>query len=696
MSRVSGRAFRLLLEGLETSGVKVSRPSASTSISQFVPWETFAAAVEEGARALGGPVALKGVGEAVVRAPSYRFLRSVAGHVLSASQLIDVAVKWSSPALFPDLGISAEKRANETIVRIALSRSEAPCVPFFHLSAGVLGALPTLLRLPRAAVTVETDGIEGTVRIAASRDLGRRRTLFRRLRGLVIGDPLLDELALQHEEITKTFRRLLESRQEFRDVLSRAPMVIGIHREGRFLWANAAAARTLGVARAEDLVGLEVLSFVHPDERETIARRLGAPAEATTAGEFRVVRRDGTVVVCDFAATQAVEFEGSPARMLVAADVTDRVRAREQLALADRMASLGTLAASVAHEINNPLTYVQLNLQSIARDIERGDRVSVESATSMALEGVGRVRSIVADLRTFARADEESVGPVDLVDVVESTMRLAGKTIEATSRFERALAPIPRVRGNRARLGQVVLALVLNAHEAVEERGGAGGIVRIATSCDDAHATLEIADNGVGIAPHDLSRVMEPFFTTKPVGQGTGLGLAICHRIVSAFGGTIAIDSDPSREGFRTFVRVSLPIDHEAEAAEPSSMPLSTSRRRILVIDDEPQLGRALERLLAEEHDVELVTGGQAALDRLAHGDHVDLVLCDLMMPDVDGIEVFERTHARNPDLARRFVFMSGGAFTPRSRAFMAACKNPRVDKPFTADAVRTLLLRRL
>jgi PAS domain S-box-containing protein len=696
MSRVSGRALRLLLEGLEASGVKVSRSSSSTSISEFVPWDTFASIVEEGARALGDPSAMAMIGEAVVRAPSYRFLRSVAGHVLSASQLIDVAVKWSTPALFPDLELVAKKQAEETVVRVALSRGEAPCVPFFHLCAGVLGALPTLLRLPPASIAVETDGIEGTVRIGSSRSLGRRRTLLRRLRGLVASEPLLDELVLQHQEITKTFRRLLQSRQEFRDVLSRAPMTIGIQRNGRFLWANAAAARTLGVERPEDLVGVEVLAFVHSDDRETISRRLVAPADSTTAGEFRVVRRDGTIVVCDFAATQAIEFEGSPARMLIAADVTERVRAREQLALADRMASLGTLAASVAHEINNPLTYVQLNLQTIARDVARGDRTSVESATSMALEGVGRVRSIVGDLRTFARADEESVGAVDLVDVVESTMRLAGKSIEATARFDRVLAPIPRVRGNRARLGQVVLALVLNAHEAVEERGGEGGIVRIATSCERDHAILEVADNGVGIAPHDLPRVMEPFFTTKPVGQGTGLGLAICHRIVSAFGGTITIDSDPAREGFRTVVRVSLPIDQEAEAGEPSSMPVSTSRRRILVIDDEPQLGRALERLLAEEHDVELVTDGQAALDRLAHGEHVDLVLCDLMMPDVDGIEVFERTRARNPDLARRFVFMSGGAFTPRSRAFMAACKNPRVEKPFTIDAVRTLLLRRL
>jgi PAS domain S-box-containing protein len=694
MSRVSGRALRLLLEGLEGSGVAVSRSSTSTPIAQLVPWETFAAVVDQAARDLGDPRALVAIGQAVVRAPSYRFLRAAAAYVLSAHQLIDIAVKWSTPALFPDLRIEVERREPEVVLRVALPRGEQPCAPFFHLCGGVLSALPTLLRLPPAEATVDTDGLEGTVRLALPSDLGRRRSLLRRVRGLLVGEPLLDELAQQHHEITETYRRLLESRQEFRDLLSAAPMAIAIHRQGRFLWANAAAARMLGIERTEDMVGLEVLAFVHPDEREVVASRLGAPASTSSAGEFRLVKRDGGITVCDFAATQTIEFEGAPARMLIAADVTDRVRAREQLALAERMASLGTLAASVAHEINNPLTYVQLNLQSIARDIPRGDRAALESAASMALEGVARVRSIVADLRTFARADEESVGPVDLVDVVETTLRLAGKTLEANAHFERMLGAVPRVRANRARLGQVVLALVLNAHEAVEERGG--GTVRIATSHEADRVLLEIADSGVGIAPHDLPRVMEPFFTTKPVGRGTGLGLAICHRIVSAFGGTIRIASDPTAEGLRTFVRVSLPIAEEGDVAEHSSMPPSTSRRRVLVIDDEPHVGRALGRLLAEEHDIELVTSGQAALDRLAYDGRFDLVLCDVMMPDVDGIEVFERTLARDPDLARRFVFMSGGAFTPRSRAFMTTCKNPRLEKPFAVDHVRALLLRRV
>jgi PAS domain S-box-containing protein len=632
--------------------------------SAFVPWSAFAALVDGAAQILGGTRALGEIGVAVVRAPSYRFLRTVAAYALSARQLLEIAVRWSGPALFPDveLELSHAPRGrvaswhDEVTVRVALGRELRACDGFFELTAGVCAGLPQLLGA----------------------------------RAFVLGDSLLQEIASQSAVVTRTYHKLLESRQEFRDLLERAPMAVAIHRQGRFLWSNEACARMLGEEDPRALVGRHILDHVHPEERDQVVARLGVAADATGRGEYRLLRKDGSIVVCELAATQNVEFEGAPARLLLAVDITERVRVRQQLALSDRMASLGVLAASVAHEINNPLTYVQLNLQSMMRDLARGDASAMDAAGRMALEGVERVRSIVADLRTFARADEDTVGPVDLDDVIETTLRLAGKAFEASANIELHLGGVPPVRANRARLGQIVLALVINAYEAVEDSGQSGAI-RVTTTTDGPIVQLEVADAGVGISAQDLTRVFEPFFTTKPIGRGTGLGLAICHRIVTSFGGTISINSDPSARGLRTFVRVRLPVAFAVDDVPASETPRSTARRRILVVDDEPQVARALELVLGEEHDVESETGGRAALERLARDNAFDLVLCDVMMPEIDGIEVYERTRARDPETARRFVFMSGGAYTARTRAFVASCGNPRLEKPFGLDQVREL-----
>jgi len=697
VSLVSYRAVRLLLEALEARGAPVSSiaqrlPVALDALEDaggYLPWDSFSELLSSIGEVVGGPQGLAELGVALVRVPSYDFIRTAASYAVSVRQLHELGQKWIAPALFPGLHIALEDVDARTMrihTRIPAHLRGSP--EFFHVCRGMVSALSTLIGQPPSMVDASISSHTAEATVVFPTEGRARASLTRRVR-TAIGKLFFEDVVRQHEDVRTSYQALLRTRQEFREVLERAPIAVAIHREGRYVWCNPALARMLGFACPEEIVGRALLDDAHPDEVELARRRLSRPPSETTAGEFRLRRRDGAIVHIEVAATQLIEFEGRPARVLIANDVTERTQARAKLALADRMAALGTLAAGVAHEINNPLTYARLALEAVDRDLARSAAAaSARESLLMASEGLDRVRAIVADLRTFSRADDESVTGVDLNDVIHTTLRIAANTVTASASIELELATVPPVRANRARIGQVVLNLLLNAHHAIEERGGAGRI-RVHTYSDaEGRVAVEIADNGCGIAPDAVPRVFEPFFTTKPIGHGTGLGLAICHRIVTAFGGQISVRSAPGpidAAALRTFFTVVLPRGEAAVVEAPvASPPTATAdRRRVLVIDDEPGVGRALEHALGDRHDVEIVTSGRDAIARLATDADFDLILCDVMMPDVDGIEVFRQTRASAPDVAARFVFMSGGAFTPRARSFLATCENPRVDKPF-------------
>src|SRR5690606_36842779 len=195
----------------------------------------------------------------------------------------------------------------------------------------------------------------------------------------------------------------------------------------------------------------------------------------------------------------------------------------------DRMASVGTLAAGIAHEINNPLTYVITNL-SVA--LNRVRQSEVEDALSEALEGACRVRSIVRELRTFSKPDDTPLGPVDVVNVFESALWIVGNEVRHRATLERELDEMPPVYGNAAKLGQVFVNGLVNAIQALDEGEAADHIVRVSTTEIGGKVVAEISDTGRGMPPEVLAQAFDPFFTTKAVGHGMGLGLTICHNII--------------------------------------------------------------------------------------------------------------------------------------------------------------------
>lgn len=403
--------------------------------------------------------------------------------------------------------------------------------------------------------------------------------------------------------------------------------------------------------------------------------------------------------------------KGAMARLLPAIDRelreaaarTERKKMREQLLISERMASVGMLSASVAHEINNPLAVVLANLEIVLQQLEAyGSGATAAAAPSLdtligplhdAHEAAERVSHIARDLKIFSRSsNEEQRGPVDIERVLESALRMASNEIRHRAIVVRHYDKVPPVHGNEARLGQVFLNLVVNAAQAIPEGRVSENRITLSIRGDgNKRVLVEVSDTGTGMPPEVASRVFDPFFTTKAEGVGTGLGLAICHRIVSSLGGDISVESRP---GHGTVFRVSLPpAEASLPTAEASAATQSVKHRgKVLVVDDEPMLCATIERILSGEHDVTTLQSGKQALQLVERGDHFDLILSDVMMPQMTGIEFHQALLQIAPELADKVVFMTGGAFSAEASAFLDRFPHRTIDKPFKFTALRNLV----
>jgi CheY-like chemotaxis protein len=310
-----------------------------------------------------------------------------------------------------------------------------------------------------------------------------------------------------------------------------------------------------------------------------------------------------------------------------------------------------------------------------------------------AVEGANRVRQIVRDLLTFAQGNVEHQGMVDVRGIVESATQMAWHEIRHRARLVKSLADVPPVEANEARLGQVFLNLLVNAAQAIPEGQADQHEVRVITRTDEqGNAVVEVSDTGSGIAPEAMPRIFDPFFTTKGE-DGTGLGLAISHGTIKSLGGEIRVTSAPGQgTTFRVLLR---PAKRWRSGAPTSSHEIrALTRRRVLIIDDELLVGQAVARALSEENDVDVATDAKQALARIAEGKLYDVILCDLMMPVMTGMDLYAQVMRNDPKLAGRFVFMTGGAFTPRARAFLESVVNPCLEKPLDTSRLRSIVAR--
>jgi len=463
----------------------------------------------------------------------------------------------------------------------------------------------------------------------------------------------------------------------FRALVEHAPDAIVVSREGIVLYANAAAARLLGHEFAEELIG-KPMSFLEPREAETMRRRIQQIAEtggSLVPREYPARRKDGTWITAEIAST-IIEFDGAPAVLAYARDVTERQRLRSQIAHADRLASLGMMAAGVAHEINNPLTFVGLAAEMLGRRVPESEAALVRDVRS----GIDRIAAIVRDLKFFGRNEEEPQGAVDLAIAIASAERLVAHEIRARAQLESELGELPAVLGVARRIEQVFVNLLLNAAFAVENKPD--GRITISAETASDRVVVAVHDNGVGIEPDKLDKVFEPFFTTRG-GSGTGLGLSICRDILVRAGGDLTAKSSPGEGTTMTVTLVRANKERSSLKTIPAPPPQADgSMRRILVVDDEPLIVSSLLVALSRSADVLGETSAERALQLLQTGIF-DAVVCDVMMPSITGIDLHQQVVAKNPALASKFVFMTGGTYTARARDYLESVSNPRLTKPF-------------
>lgn len=482
-------------------------------------------------------------------------------------------------------------------------------------------------------------------------------------------------------------RETIEARLKF--AVDHAPIVIwAIDTSGTITLSEGAGLSAMGV-RSGDLVGQSVFDLYkdHPTIPGYIRRGLAGESLLYT------VQIDGGVVYDTWLAPLRDASGVMTGVLGLSNDVSEVRRLQSQFIQDDRVRAMGTLAASVAHEINNPLTYVLGGLASLERgllqlrDLPLADDLVRAAAERLVEElapvrrGVERIATVTRDLKTFSRPDDTRLDSVDLRAVVEAALKLARKEIEARARLRLDLAQVPAVRGNEARLVQVVMNLVMNAVQSLMDGDPARDEVALSTRREGDHVVLEVSDTGPGVAAADRQRIFEPFVTTKPIGEGTGLGLFVCRNVVRGLGGDVTVHERP---GGGALFKVVLPAGDVASPRAPASAAPAAASGRVVVVDDDPLVCAALVAQLQDSgFDAYGITDPRAAIAALAAGAPFDLAYCDLMMEGVTGMDVAAALEARAPERWRRIVFMTGGAFVPRAAAFMASHAERCVEKPF-------------
>jgi two-component system NtrC family sensor kinase len=509
------------------------------------------------------------------------------------------------------------------------------------------------------------------------RDEARLRVVYGAVNQLSLH---LDRIMTVREAEQDRFRAILES-------MSQA--VLLMNPDLRVVQANPAALRML-----QQIGGGEppsMLARVGNLDIAALAEGLGRDGATSTDGEARL--GDGTILTVTLSAVAG--DDGRPEGLvLVLADVTERRRLQEQLAQSEKLSSLGQMISGIAHELNNPLASV-LGYAQLVRTATADEAMSRRVAVIH--DEARRCQRIVKNLLSFARRHEPERKPLSLNEVAGSVVRLIGYQVRVDNIavVEEFDPDVPAIYGDSHQLQQAILNLVTNAHHAIRDSQKAGTIT-LSTRRSPDGVILTVADDGPGIPEDRLSKIYDPFFTTKAAGKGTGLGLSIVYGIIAAHGGDLSVES---RAGQGSRFTVELPlgtgIPAEQEPA-PARQAVGAARRgNILVLDDEPSVAQLiLETLVAEGHSVVAAHDVADALER-AGGERFDVVVADLKMPGMMAETFRDDLEQCSPGLGSRILWVTGDTVSQEPEELARRLGAGVLHKPFDLDDLREAVLSR-
>ncbi len=473
--------------------------------------------------------------------------------------------------------------------------------------------------------------------------------------------------------------------------------VVYVGHDGTLLLANQPAQEFLGL-RLDESTNRYIVDFagetyhddgsICPVEDYPVTRCL-VTQEPQPPRVIGVRQPIGEVRWAVFTALPFDPGDGQPSGAVVSfVDITERKRAEAQvrvlqaeLAQRERLATVGTLAAAVAHEVNNPLAYIFLGLESVREQLEQSDaeaHAPLIAEMNEIQHGAGRVRDIVRDLMTFAKIRDRSDAATPITDAIEAAARMAAPEVRYRATLSLDLQARGTLQAAAGRLSQVVLNLVLNAGRSFVQPAVDASIVVTSRDVEDT-VVIEVADNGPGVDARIADKIFDPFFTTNR--DGTGLGLSISRSLVEEMGGRLELLRD---ENPGTRFRVTLPQPNAVRKAPRSQPNLAPEDHlySILFVDDEEVIRRLARAALMPLHRVTVADSVAEALATLS-AEHFDLVVCDTMLLDGSGVDVFEWLNQNRPSMTSRFLFITGGAFTTEVEEFFAANDVPILAKPF-------------
>jgi len=488
----------------------------------------------------------------------------------------------------------------------------------------------------------------------------------------------------------------------FKTVTNSSQVGIYIVQGRKFQMANPQFQKLTGFTE-DELTGMDSLALVLDEDRDKVREEAikMLNGERSSPYQFRVLNKAGETRWVMETVT-SIPYRGGRAILGNYMDITERRQAEErekqleqELNLAGRLASIGQLAAGVAHEINNPLTgVIGFSHLMLNRDIPDDMKQDLQVIHSEAQ----RVAKIVENLLVFAHQRKPGREYLNINEIINRVLELRAYEMKVNNiDVENRLAPdLPSTMADAGQLQQVFLNIVLNAEHFMSRAHNKGKLV-VKTEKIGGNIRASFTDNGAGISKENLDKIFNPFFTTKDVGDGTGLGLSICHGIITQHNGRIYAESELGKGA--TFV-IELPIvadpTQPGKADETKKEPRKPRGAKILVVDDEVAILVFLKRLLTEwGHSVETINNANKALERLKT-ERYSLILLDIKLPGMSGIELYQHIEETVPALTRRVIFITGDIMQGATRSFLEKTGVPHITKPIDIEVLKKMINRAL